>query len=70
MHLCREKSHQEEDLHTGGTNPLRKPGKTTTGQDAHINAQEEGPNLRHFKFISGEKDEPWKNYKREQTQVL
>jgi len=62
MHLCREggKSHQEEDLHTGGTNPLRKPGKTATGQDAHTNAQEEGPNLRHFKYISGKKDEPWK----------
>jgi len=46
----RGKPHQEEDLHTGGT----------TGQDAHTNAQEEVPNLRHFKYISGKKDEPWK----------
>jgi len=62
MHLCREggKSHQEEDLHTGGTNPLRKPGKTATRQDAQTNAQEEVPNLRHLKYISGKKDEPWK----------
>jgi len=61
MHLCREgrKSHQE-DLHIGGTNPLRTPGKTATGQDAHTNAQEEGPNLGHFKYISGKKDVPSK----------
>jgi len=51
------KSHQEEDLHTGGTNPLRRPGKTATGQDAHTNAQEGGPNLRNFKYISGKEDE-------------
>jgi len=38
---------------------LRKPGKTATGQDAHTNAQEEGPNLRNFKYISGKEDEPW-----------
>jgi len=54
------KSHQEECLHTGGTNPLRKLGKTATGQDADTNAQEEGPNLRHFKYTSGKGDEPMK----------
>jgi len=32
-------------------NPLRKSGKTATGQGACTNAQEEGPNLRHFKYI-------------------
>jgi len=57
MRLCREggKSHQKKDKHTGGTNPLRKPGKTATGQDAHANAQEEDPSLRHFKYILGKK---------------
>jgi len=30
---------------------LCKPKKTVTGQDAHTNAQEEGPNLRHFWYI-------------------
>jgi len=61
MHLSRGrgKSYQE-DLHTGGTNSLRKPEKTATGQDAHTNAQEKGPNLRHFKYISGKEDEHWK----------
>jgi len=34
---------------------------TATRQDAHTNAQEEGPNLRRFKYISGKEDEPWKN---------
>jgi len=46
----------------GQPSKLKKkiPGKSATGQDAHTNAQEEGPNLRHFKYISRKKDEPWK----------
>jgi len=49
-------------MHTSKTNPLRKPGKTATGQDTHTNAQEE-IYIYIYNIFQGKKTSPGKTIK-------